>query len=480
MNSGVLVNKRFKRALSALTINKRPNLLASQKRGTTQLRTQTSLTTEHQSLATSGIFSLPTELFLYMIPFLTKAQIWCFALTCKTTYTLLADLHELPIFTDLEEKFNFLVLLEHDLPEFIACLHGPDCSSFGDPAWAKLRSWRNTGVVLSPSDPINSFCCSLSTSGGLRYHHPWTTTSEQTPARWHVSEEIRRLVLRGELFGPEYGFRLPILEVDYGGEDNVLKRKVVPKLTNYHNLMVGRQTTWTTSIFNTKPYWTPNPEHLRHDICNHVTESAAVSLFRNMVDRLYVKEDRRTSKRSPSSPYKDYPQGWIYHPKLLKCQVCATEVQCRARVKAHENHGGSKWIVYHVWYYAEVVFEVYHDLGRLYKPLTRVQRNVVNEGPGAPMTGNEALARLRQNLQICWHGNETTWISRLKQTSSKSVTSRRSEYSADGVYIKDGIPDNVCFFRLDESTNPVPNLPEEWLIQHDDLSNRRQTTPRTS
>ncbi|KAJ9653429.1 hypothetical protein H2198_007377 [Neophaeococcomyces mojaviensis] len=383
----------------------------------------------------------------------------------------------------LEERYDFLVILERDYPEYIACVH----ETYVKPRiWKKevvFHPWRDSNVTATPCGPLDQAGCYRATGSavnGLHYHHPWTPNAP-LPPRWFVSEEVRRLVLRGELLGRKYGYGISILKQDFYGHadaESSWSTNITPKITSKGNLVIRRQTMFRTRIFDRSlPYRKPNAEQLRQCICRHVTGVLAMALFRNMVDRLYRYQDIRAL-----DPYNwrfsvnadrcdNYPRGWVSHPKLLKCQFCATDIYCRAKLLARDQSlamtDDEILPTMEAEYYAVVEFDVYHDLGGLYTPLSLAQKKTVRDIARTVTSEEEALERLREDLKIRWSGRQVEWSLHFP-TSVKNVKS--SNYTAEGICSSAGIPIDVCFLRSDGLPLNNPAIREAWFSTPGDVS----------
>lgn len=84
-----------------------------------------------------NIFSkLPAELILNITEYLSPGSIGCVSLCCRTTYNAIGSLYVKSLV--LYDKYEFLALLERDLPQYIACYH---CDSLHSIKKARRYDW---------------------------------------------------------------------------------------------------------------------------------------------------------------------------------------------------------------------------------------------------------------------------------------------------------------------------------------------------
>lgn len=366
--------------------------------------------------------NVPPELIIYITDFLTASSIACLGLTCRQLYTLTRERRHVDP-NARTERFEFLNCIARDLPEYIPC-HG----------WskAKLYKWRHQlnnyyhcdhcfgnaqhrckyrRCGLNGLEEVSGFPILASCAGNL---HRGATTGG-----W-ITFGLRQLVLRHELLGSEYGVPLSTLDHSCFPPVANLKRvawvKTWPKMVRNGNLMIHKTVIYKSgSLF--KDEWDDGGP-----VCNHASSETKTLVewgFHYFRIKYFLKRElspslkvnpqmltftERTEENNALHEMCKYPDNkWHRCSILLKCEYCATDTRFYIRKTRHHKDKDKDGGEY------ELRFEVYHDLGSLYQPMTIPQRQLIEVASRLPKIQMkypsmiELHERIAQNLEKQYH-----------------------------------------------------------------------------
>lgn len=412
--------------------------------------------------------SVPPELIIYIADFLTSSSIACLGLTCRQLYTLTRERCHINL-KARAERFEFLNCLARDLPDYIPC-HG----------WskAKLYRWRrqqnsyyhcdhcfgnaqhrckyrrrgsNCPVEVSGL-PIQALC-----AGNLH--------RDAVTGGW-MTFGLRQLVLRYELLGPEYG--VPLSTLDHSCFPPVANFRSVawvktwPKIVQSGNLMIHKTVIYKSgSLF--KAEWDDGGP-----VCNHTsseTKALAEWGFNYFRIKHFLKKEltpnsqvppqmlmflERTKENDALHEMCKYPDNrWHSCSILLKCEYCATDTRFYIRKTRHHKYKDDEY---------ELRFEVYHDLGSLYQPITIPQRQLIEVASRLPKVQMkypsliELHERIAQNLEKQYYAPAPLNVRGTAIHAMEQAIRRDSE-----MILETALPEDVCFFSHWSQTNGTRN-----------------------
>lgn len=350
---------------------------------------------------------LPPELIIYITDLLPSSSTACLGLTCHTLYHLIGQKYKAGSDTHLE-RLEFLSCISRDLPEYIPCR-----------GWLKpkLYHWRRQANDYYHCDHCfksvnyrikylrSKFGRPVDTSGIPMFVFCGETLHTNRAYRSWVTFGLRTLVLRHELLGVEYGVPMRTLEYACSHRStrgiSDLKIKALPKITWNGNLMIHKTVTFSSKLSESPP------EGL---VCSHTLSELSV-LLKWASDCIDFK--RFTSERPKNNPpdsmadlrtdeeireieeyYKmcTYPDDkWHRYLMLLKCEYCATDARFFVRKLSDAQEK--------TWY--KFRFEVYHDFGSLYQPMTTPQRQLIEVATQLPKVQVRYPSMIEFHERIC-------------------------------------------------------------------------------
>lgn len=405
---------------------------------------------------TYNLSTLPAELIVYITDFLTSSSIACLGLTCHHLYSLTrercrVDLNARP------ERFEFLNCIARDLPEYIPC-HGWSNS--------KLYRWRHQG---------NSYFHCDHCFGNPQHRCKYLRRGSDCPdgvsglpvlamcvGDMHIVPEhggwvtfgLRQLLLRHELLGKEYGVPLstlnhqcfpPIADVQHTS-----LVRITSKIARNGNLMIRKSVFFGAKAFFNHEWENSGP------ICNHtMSETLAVvkwglSYFKiKDIMRKKLAGESQDSQGFSNSMEKiqefealqkmcNYPdRKWHRCSLLLKCEYCATDTRFYI-CKIQDDKTGDDFLIR---------FEVYHDLGSLYQPMTIPQRQLIEVATHLPKIQAkypsliELHDRIRQNLEAQYRKQTPLNVRGTAIRAMEEAMKKNPETT-----LQTSLPMNSCFF----------------------------------
>lgn len=406
---------------------------------------------------TYNLETLPPELIICITDFLTSASIACLGLTCDRLYALTREHCHINL-KARPERFEFLNCIARDLPEYIPC-HG----------WskAKLYRWRHQRNSYYHCDHCfgnaqhrckyrrRGSNCPNEASGLPVLALCAGNLHRESPSGGWVTFGLRQLILRHELLGQEYG--VPISTLDHScfppvaNVRSVAWVKTWPKIVRNGNLMVHKTVIYKSgSLFiNEKDDGGP--------VCNHTSSETKTLVewgFNYFRIKYFLKKElsldfevtpemkllmQRTEENDALHEMCKYPDNrWHRCSILLKCEYCSTDTRFYIRKIRHYKHKDSEF---------ELRFEVYHDLGGLYQPMTIPQRQLIEVASRLPKVQMkypsllELHERIAQDLEKQYHAPAPLNIRGTAIHAMEQAARRDPE-----TILHTTLPKNVCFF----------------------------------
>lgn len=399
-----------------------------------------SVTTEKKPLAPtlvllSPILDLPAEILIAIEALLPYENAVAFSLTCKTLYHLFFKLHK-PSPKHQGREAHLLRLIERDLPDHLSC-----------PVHERLYFWRKA--------KSKHYQCPLCTSNNRLLTGSLIICNKGCRSSFYgIFEPERRLMLRHELLGPEFG--IPRRVLDHVCKKSLSKRanEMRPRIVN-GSLMVWRTHHYTARIdFRT---WADlGLEHFDEAICVH-SEAGLQALLCAATE--YVQKRREITMVRLALTTQVVTSGHWKCPTLFKCQTCATDVRLRMdQVSANE---------------LIVRFDVYQDLGGLNEP-TLAQRQVLgakHDWRQQDLTTEEKVVRCREDLERRYHGEKEPHHA--ERVGSSSPLLKNAAFINQWTYSLRRNPTDPVSFRVDltlSSLNQEQHREIRFIPQKTDIA----------
>jgi len=315
----------------------------------------------------SPLLDLPVEILVAIEALLPYENAVAFSLTCKAIYDLFFKLHK-PSHKHQGREAHLLRLVERDLPNHLSC-----------PVHERLYSWRKAKA--------KHYQCPLCTSNKRLLTGSLVICNKGCRSSFYgIFEPERRLMLRQELLGREFG--IPKRVLDHVCKQSLSKRanEMRPKIVK-GSLMVWRIHHYTVRI-DCRTWADLGLEYFDEAICVH-SETGLQALLGAATE--HVQKRRETTMVKLASTSQVVTSGHWQCPTLFKCQTCATDVRLRMdQVSTNE---------------LIVRFDVYQDLGGLIEP-TLAQRQVLgakHDWRQQDLSLGDKVIRCQEDLERRYH-----------------------------------------------------------------------------
>ena len=320
----------------------------------------------------AALLSLPTELLLQIFELLSTPDATCLGLTCREIYLLISK-HRILQPPTSWERMRLLHRFEQDLAKYVLCYQ---CE--------KLYLWRNRSndqrrwgippslpFIHSATRPRLEYCESsdkIYLCGKI--HH------RNDSERCTLYPALRRLILRHELLGPNFGIPMSTLahscRTKAGGGTPGISTTIEPKIVRsfgstalMSNLMIRKATQIAfrenlrpRKIYTYQPVTAWDPSTI---VCQHIgavlpdlTQHAARFLKQprhDSSDHGFGEINESLGMDRNTVSFKAPFNTWYQCTKLLKCHLCATDFRIHARASNEKIF--------------EVKFDVFQDFGFL-------------------------------------------------------------------------------------------------------------------
>ena len=385
-----------------------------------------------KALRLASLLSLPTELLLQILEFLSTLDATCLSLTCRELY-LLINQHRIIQPSAPWERMRLLRRFEQDLAQYILCYK---CEKLY--LWRKWsndrRRWRfslSFPFIRSITRPRLEHCKSSSWIYLCDKNH-----HRKTSERCGLCPTFRRLILRHELLGPDFGIPMSTLthsckaKAVKGTPDSsiTIEPKIVRRigLTALMSNPMIRKTTQVTfreklrlgEIYRYQPViaW-----DLSKIVCQHVgvallnlSQHAARFLKQSRHDSCDQELGMDKDVLSFKAPFNTWYQG----TKLLKCHICSTDFRIYTRASNEKIF--------------EVKFDVFQDFGCLHDMYQALPLQQARLFDGCPkpvgthngITNTMLVHRLNPDLEKLYNEQETS--SKIRQYSICHIRKRHA------------------------------------------------------
>ena len=315
--------------------------LAFRRRDPSREELQQHTTSSHQDEDEEvGFQRLPLELICHTMHYLPPESCASLSLINKQCYQRLQPLTPLP---DLTAKRQFLRLLERDSPHMLLCAC---CDILYD--WTKSPPW---STFMCPRD----------------FDRPHQCAPSLCDAHFEMAiyRQVLDLVLRHHEFGPEYGLPLSHLEHTCNGpeSDPAMLVKIVPRIIG-KQLFMWRSVELLVNVQGEEPI-RPQLLKLRNITCYHANTCPVALCAVSHVLRGGNQSEMRCAQ-------------------LMKCAVCATDLQVTAAYAAD---------------LVRVRVDIWQNFGSRESSADEVHKGLFD--PGTPFNAARALMRdIRKDFSL--------------------------------------------------------------------------------